>query len=225
MDGGGGGGSRVGFGRRTRESEAAKLRPDCLQVTSSACNNYKSNPAVKGPTAMQRLVRHPEDPTPTISEDWWAMMKRPGASFAGHPGCFRWKPGPASLAIPFDFGGYPKTVWREIFGPVSPGFSGTARPRGPPLDRRGPPRTSTCTNIQPRRPIRRPFRDERQIRPECLQAPRLSDAQGARGHLFRASLVDFGAPASRFWCQRADPMRWCASLGSPGRITGTTAPQ
>ena len=43
---------------------------------------------------------------------------------------------------------------------------------GTPLDRRGSPRTSVCTENQPRRPTLRPNGGELKILPDCLQVPR-----------------------------------------------------
>ena len=62
----------------------------------------------------------------------------------------------------------------SLAGDLRPGFPwilGRSRPPGPPLDRRGPPRTSTCTKNQPRRPTLRPSGGERKIPPDRLQVP------------------------------------------------------
>ena len=43
---------------------------------------------------------------------------------------------------------------------------------GTPLDRPGPPRTSICTENQPRRPILKPFRDDfRSVKKSCIKNP------------------------------------------------------
>jgi len=63
-----------------------------------------------------------------------------------------YKSGP-SIFHRLSFCGYLKAVWLKIFGPASFGFRQKIDP-GTPLDRPGPPRTSTCTQNQLRRPIR-----------------------------------------------------------------------
>ena len=57
------------------------------------------------------------------------------------------------------------------FSAPLPWISGRIRPPGPPLDRRGPPRTSIGTKNQPRRRILRPFRGATKIPLDCLQVP------------------------------------------------------
>ena len=47
-----------------------------------------------------------------------------------------------------------------------------------PLKRRGSSCNAGCTQTQPGRPIIRPFRGAKQIRPECLQVPTLGKSQG-----------------------------------------------
>ena len=47
-----------------------------------------------------------------------------------------------------------------------------------PLERRGSSCSADCTKNQPGRPILRPCRGAKQIRPECLQVPRLGRPHG-----------------------------------------------
>ena len=53
----------------------------------------------------------------------------------------------------------------------APWIFGRTRPPGPPLHRRGPARTSTCTKNQPRIPIQMPRCDEQKKPPDCFQVP------------------------------------------------------
>ena len=52
-----------------------------------------------------------------------------------------------------------------------PGNLGRHRPTGPPSDRPGPPRTSTCTKRQPRRPVLRPCRGSQKSRQTAFRHP------------------------------------------------------
>ena len=86
---------------------------------------------------------------------------------------------------------------------------------GTPLDRRGPPCTSTCTKNQPRRPILRPLRGEQKVPPDCLQAPRqrkntkpTSAKNGPRDAKSRSKRTE-NNPRAVFWVGlRAAGLRW-----------------
>ena len=73
---------------------------------------------------------------------------------------------PDCLQVPRQRGFWTWLKLGRFMGLGGPGAPGT------PLDRPGPPRTSTCTKNQTRRPILRPNGGERKVPPDCLQVPR-----------------------------------------------------
>ena len=77
--------------------------------------------------------------------------------------------------------GYLKAVRLEIFGPVFSGCPAETDPRDPPRSPGGPPRTSNCTNNQPRRPILRPSRGTKKKPPDGLQVPSQRPSQACPG--------------------------------------------
>ena len=75
----------------------------------------------------------------------------------------------------------------EVFGQVFLSFSAEVDPRDP-QDRKSPPRTSTSTENQPRRPFLSPFRGTQQMSPGCLQAPSGATQDTKTPHLLKCSL-------------------------------------
>ena len=123
----------VGFGRKTRENRAEKVRPDCLQVPSPVCSLSESLFLISI-LAYHNMLPYFQVPAPP-----------------GQPKCLKHRPFFASSSTSrVASSGCLKAVWLEIFGPAFPEISAETDPRDPPRSPGPAPHINFHRKNQPR---------------------------------------------------------------------------